>query len=119
MRAINAIQRVIMYLLLIPVLAICLDTLLRAFDAQEGNPIVDSVRTAADTFIFETFRTVFPDQSYVQTALVSLAGYGIITLIVVLAFRGVRSAVASRPPRPDHKEAPRTAAASPKDSAEE
>lgn len=99
MRAINAIQRVIMYLLLLPVLAICMDTILRAFNAQEGNPIVDTVRRAADTFIFETFRTVFPDQTYVQTALVALAGYGIITLIVVAVFRGIRSAVAARAPK--------------------
>lgn len=111
MRAINAVQRVIMYLLLVPVLAIVLDTLLRAFSAQEGNPIVDTVRSAADTFIFETFRTVFPDQTYVQTALVALAGYGIITLIVVALFRGIRSAVSSRPARSEH-EPPRTAAAS-------
>ena len=111
MRAVTTIQRIIMYLLLIPVLAICLDTLLRAFSAQEGNPIVDTVRSAADTFIFETFRTVFPDQSYVQTALVALAGYGIITLIVVALFRGIRSAVAARPTRSAH-EPPKTAAAS-------
>ena len=111
MRAVNAVQRVIMFLLLVPVLAICLDTLLRAFSAQEGNPIVDTVRSAADTFIFETFRTVFPDQTYVQTALVALAGYGIITLIVVALFRGIRSAVAARPSRSTN-EPPRTAAAS-------
>lgn len=106
-----------MYLLLIPVLAICLDTLLRAFDAQEGNPIVDGVRTAADTFIFDTFRTVFPNQTYVQTALVALAGYGIIALIVVALFRGLRSAVASRPPRPGPDEPRRTGGAGPQDSA--
>ena len=111
MRAVNAIQRVIMYLLLVPVLAICLDTLLRAFSAQEGNPIVDAVRSAADTFIFEPFRTVFPDQTYLQTALVALAGYGIITLIVVALFRGIRSAVAARPAG-SANEPPKTAAAS-------
>lgn len=118
MRAINAIQRVIMYLLLLPVLAICMDTILRAFDAQEGNPIVDTVRTAADTFIFETFRTVFPDQTYVQTALVALAGYGIITLIVVAVFRGIRSAVATRPPKPPRNQ-PAKPAPSPGSSADE
>lgn len=119
MRAINAVQRVIMLLLLVPVLAICLDTLLRAFNAQEGNPIVDGVRTAADTFIFETFRTVFPDQTYVQTALVALAGYGIITLIVVFVFRGIRSAVASASSGPSRNEPPKTAAASAKSSSED
>lgn len=123
MRAVNAIRRTLMLLLLVPVVAICLDTLLRAFDAQEGNLIVDTVRAVADTFIFDTFRTVFPDQSYVQTAVVALAGWGIITLIVVAVFRGIRSAVAARPPRPaqsarsaqseSREDAPRTAAASP------
>jgi hypothetical protein len=112
MRAINAVQRLVMYLLLIPVLAVIFDTLLRAFNAQEDNPIVATVRTVADTFIFETFRTVFPDQTYVQTALVTLAGYGIITLIVVAVFRGIRSGVAAVPPRASRDEPPKTAAAS-------
>ena len=119
MRAINAVQRVIMLLLLIPVLAICLDTLLRAFNAQEGNPIVDSVRSAADTFIFDMFRTVFPDQSYLQTAVVALAGYGIITLIVVFVFRGIRSAAASASSGPSRSEPPQTAAASAKSSSKD
>jgi ABC-type proline/glycine betaine transport system permease subunit len=106
MRAITAVQRLAMYLLVIPVLAVCSDTLLRAFNAQEDNPIVATVRTAADTFIFDTFRTVFPDQTYVQTALVTLAGYGIITLIVVAVFRGIRSVVAAVPRRPGRHEGP-------------
>jgi hypothetical protein len=106
MRAINAVQRLVMYLLVVPVLAVCSDTLLRAFNAQEDNPIVAAVRTAADIFIFDTFRTVFPDQTYVQTALVTLAGYGIITLIVVVVFRGIRSAAAAVPRRPARDEGP-------------
>ena len=97
MRVLNAIQRLLMLLLLIPVVAIILDTILRAFNAREGNPIVDAVRSAADTFILSPFTDVFPDQSYLQTAAVALAGYGVITLLVVFLFRGLRSLVASRP----------------------
>lgn len=106
MRVISGVQRVIMYLLLIPLVAIGLDTLLRAFDAQEGNPIVDGVRRAADTAILEPFRTVFPDQSYLQTALVALAAYGVLTLLVVALFRGLRSLVGSRPPAPPRSAQP-------------
>lgn len=100
-----------MYLLLIPVVAIVLDTLLRAFKAREGNPIVDGVRSVADRFILDPFTDVFPDQSYLQTAAVALAAYGILTLLVVALFRGLRSLVASAsgpnkgkpPPQPERR----------------
>ena len=111
MRVLNAIQRVLMLLLLIPVVAIILDTILRAFDAREGNPIVDAVRSVADRFILDPFTDVFPDQSYLQTAAVALAGYGVITLLVVFLFRGLRSLAKSRPapkaaPAPSPRSAP-------------
>ena len=111
MKALNAVQRVVMLLLLIPVVAIILDTILRAFDAREGNAIVDAVRSTADRFILEPFTNVFPDQTYLQTAAVALAGYGVITLLVVALFRALRSLVASKPapkapPAPAKRPAP-------------
>ena len=99
MRVLNAVQRIIMMLLLIPVLIIVLDTLLRAFKAQADNPIVGGVRDAAKTFIIEPFRTVFPDQSYLQDALVTLAAFGLLVLVVVFLFRALRSMVGTKPPK--------------------
>ena len=99
MRVLNAIQRILLLLLLIPVLAICLDTLLRAFKAQRTNPIVSGVRDFASTFLIEPFKTVFPNQSYLQDALVALAAFGILALLIVFIFRGLRSMVGTRPPR--------------------
>lgn len=126
MRVLNAIQRVILLLLLIPVVAIILDTILRAFDAREGNAIVDAVRSAANSFILAPFTDVFPDQSYLQTAAVALAGYGVITLLVVFLFRGLRSLVSARPapktpppaPAPRSSAPPQTTATAPADAAE-
>src|SRR3712207_7453722 len=48
------------------------------FRSQSGNPIVDAVSGLADSFTFEAFETMFPRQSYLQTALVSLAVYGVV-----------------------------------------
>lgn len=88
-----------MLLLLIPVIAICLDTLLRAFKAQRDNPIVSGVRKVANIFIIEPFKTVFPDQSYLQNAAVALAAFGILALLIVFLFRGLRSMVGTKPPK--------------------
>lgn len=99
MRALNAVRRILLLLLLIPVIAIALNALLQAFGAQAGNPIVKTVRQVARYFILDPFRTVFPDQGYVQDALVALAAYGILALLIVFLFRGLRSVVSAAPPR--------------------
>lgn len=112
MRVLNAIQRILLLLLLIPVVAICVDTLLRALDAQRGNAIVKAVRGVANTFILEPFQTVFAErQSYLQDAIVALVAYGVIALLIVFLFRGLRSLVSSKPPqsRPASKPAPKPA----------
>ena len=98
MRVLNAVQRLLLLLLLIPVLAICLDTLLRAFGAQKTNPIVAGVRDFANIFLIEPFKTVFPKQSYLQDALVALAAFGVLALLIVFLFRGLRALAGSRPP---------------------
>ena len=95
-----------MLLLLVPVVAILLDTVLRAFNARSANPIVARIRSTANVFILEPFTSMFPDQTYLQTAAVALAGYGVITLLVVAVFRVLRmaakprSAPKSAPPAP-------------------
>lgn len=98
MRVLNAVRRGLMLLLLVPVAAICLDTLLRAFGARAQNPIVSTVRDVRDWFVLDAFTDVFPDQTYWQTALVALAAYGLVALVVGAMFRGLRSVVAARPP---------------------
>lgn len=99
MRALNAVRRVLLLLLLIPVIAIALNALLTAFGAQKKNPIVKAVRDAAEFFILDPFETVFPKQGYVQDALVALAAYGILALLIVFLFRGLRSMASTKPPK--------------------
>ena len=99
MRVLNAVRRVLLLLVLIPVLAIVLDTLLRMLKAQRSNAIVSSVRDFANIFLIEPFRTVFPDQSYLQDALVALAAFGLLALLIIFVFRGLRAMVGTRPPR--------------------
>lgn len=118
MRALNAVRRILLLLLLIPVIAIALNALLLAFGAQQRNPIVKAVRDVARFFILDPFRTVFPDQGYVQTALVSLAAYGILALLVVFLFRGLRSMVSTKPPRVRSEPAKKPAAKAPTPAAE-
>jgi hypothetical protein len=100
MRILNAVRRLLLLLVLIPVVAICLDTLLRMFGARPRNPIVAGVRDFARVFIIEPFRTVFRDQSPYQDAAVALVAYGLLALLIVFLFRGLRSMVSARPPRP-------------------
>lgn len=99
MRILASVQRVVMLLLAVPPVAIALNALLRAMEAQRDNPIVAAVRGVAEFFILESFTTVFEDQSYMQTAVVALIGWGVIALLVLGLFRAVRSAAASRPPK--------------------
>lgn len=109
MRVLNAVQRTVMLLLLVPVVAICLDTVLRAFGARPRNPIVSTVRSVRDWFVLQAFTDVFPDQNYWQTALVALAAYGVLALVVVSVFRALRSALSARPPaRREPAAAPKT-----------
>lgn len=121
MRALNAVRRILLLLLLIPVIAIALDALLRAFGAQKKNPIVSTVRDVAEYFILDPFKTVFPDQGYVQTALVALVAYGILALLIVFLFRGLSSMVSTKPPQvrsgPAKKPKPTAKAAPAKESA--
>lgn len=117
-----------MLALLVPVVAILLDTVMRAFNARAGNPIVSRIRSTANVFILEPFTSMFPDQTYLQTAAVALAGYGVITLLVVALFRVLRmatkprSAPKSAPPspvrRPAGADAAPTGTAAPADKPE-
>lgn len=103
MRVLNALQRIIMVLLLIPVVIICLHALLRALNAQRGNPIVDTVRQARDAFVLPTFRTVFAGRNPLQDEIVTLVAIGVLALAVVFMFRALRSLVGTRPPKPQPK----------------
>ena len=114
MRVLNAVRRILLLLVLIPVLAIVLSTLLRAFKAQRSNPIVSSVRDFANIFIIEPFRTVFPDQTYLQDALVALAAFGLLALLIIFVFRGLRAMVGARPPRVRTAPTPAAAPAPPR-----
>ena len=98
MRILATVQRILMWLLVIPVAAIALDVLLRALGAQRANPIVGAVRRTAGVFILDPFTDVFPKQSYVETGVVALVGYGLIALLIVGVFRLIRSIIAARPP---------------------
>ncbi len=107
MRVLNAVQRIVMLLLLIPVLIIILDALLAAFGAREGNVIVKQVDELADTFMLRPLRNVFPKQTDLQDAIVTLAALGLLVLVVVFVFRALRSVVGSKPPKPRPAPAPK------------
>lgn len=100
MRALNAIRRALLLLLLIPVVAIALDALFVAVDAQKSNPIVRFVADVADYFIVPAFTDVFAKkQSNLQTAFVALVAYGILALIIVAVFKLLASLFSARPPK--------------------
>ena len=125
MRALNAVRRVLLLLVLIPVVAICLDAVLRMFGARPRNEIVRGVREFANLFILKPFETVFRDQSPYQDAAVALVAYGLLALLIVFLFRGLRAMVSARPPRPQPapaakpapKPAPAPAASPPQETA--
>ena len=92
-----------MYALLVPVAVIVLDTILVAFNAQESNPIVGAIDSFADAFTLEVFETMFPRQSYLQTALVALAIYGVVALLVVLVFKALKAVLSGPSKRPSKR----------------
>lgn len=99
MRVLNAVQRIIMLLLLIPVVVICLNALLRALNARESNPIVSAVRGARDKFVLPMFKTVFAGKNPLQDELVTLAAIAVLALAVIFLFRGLRSLAGTKPPK--------------------
>lgn len=106
MRVLNAVRRILLLLVLIPVVAICLDALLRIFSARPRNPIVAGTRDFANVFILKPFKTVFPDQTPLQNSAVTLVALGVLALLIIFLFRGLRSMVGTRPPRPQAAAAP-------------
>ena len=99
MRLLNALRRIILLLLAIPVVIICLHALLRALGAQRQNPIVSAIRGARDQFVLPVFRTVFAGRSPLRDEIVTLVAIGVVALAVVFLFRALASMVGTRPPR--------------------
>jgi hypothetical protein len=93
MKAIDIAQKVILYLLGIPVLIVLLDAVFNAFEGQEDNAVVSTVHDLAEVFTPEFTTTMFADQGFGQTALLTLAFYGVVALLVWAVFRGIRAAV--------------------------
>lgn len=99
MRVLNAVQRIIMLLLLIPVVVICLNALLRTLNAQEDNAIVSAVREARDTFVLPIFKTVFAGRNPLQDEIVTLAAIAVVALAVIFLFRFLRSLAGTKAPK--------------------
>jgi hypothetical protein len=95
MKPIDIAQRIILSLLVIPVLFVLLDAVFNAFDAEDDNPVVGFVRDLGDLFTPDFATTMFAEQGFGQTALLTLAFYGVFVLVVWLVFKLIRSAVAS------------------------
>jgi flagellar biosynthesis/type III secretory pathway M-ring protein FliF/YscJ len=96
MSPIDVAQRITLYLLTIPVVIILLDAVFNAFEGQEDNVVVSTVRDLAETLIPEFTTTMFADQGFGQTALLALAFYGVFALLVWLIFKAIRAAVGGR-----------------------
>jgi hypothetical protein len=101
MKAIDIAQKVILYLLGIPVLIVLLDAVFNAFDGQEDNSVVRTVHELGELFTPEFTTTMFADQGFGQTALLTLAFYGIVALAVWAVFRGIRAVARPRGKRDD------------------
>ncbi|MGH3924109.1 MAG: hypothetical protein ACRDTT_14795 [Pseudonocardiaceae bacterium] len=99
MRVINALRRLTLVVLAVPVLAIVIDTVFRYFHAQAANPVVGTVRQVQSAVTPPVVLWMFPDQQYYQTAALALAFYGILVLGVTVVFRLI-AAVAARVVRP-------------------
>lgn len=96
MKAIDMAQRILLILLTIPVLIIVLDGVFMAFEGQEDNVVVRTVADLAELFIPEFTTTMFVDQGPGQTALLALAFYGVVALLIWLVFKVIRAIAAPR-----------------------
>jgi hypothetical protein len=102
MRVLNAVRRILLLLLAIPAVAIVVDLLLHAINAQKTNPIVKGIHDFARSFILPQFEDVFArkaKQTEFQDGLVALVALGVLALVIVFVFRALRAMVSSRPPR--------------------
>jgi hypothetical protein len=93
-KVVDVLKRTALTIVAIPALFVVLDTLLRALNAQQRNPIVRTVREAADTAVPDAVTTIFARQTYWQTALLTLLFYGVLALVIVLLFRAVDAVLA-------------------------
>lgn len=102
MRVLNAVKRILLLLLAIPAIAIVVDMILQAIDAQKSNPIVRGIDSFAGRFILPEFQDVFArraKQTDFQDGLVALIALGLLALIIVFVFRALRAMASARPPR--------------------
>jgi hypothetical protein len=100
MKLFDAIERLVLLALSVPVLVIILDTVFRFFNARVDNPVVARIRVVQDAVTPQIVESMFPAQDYYQTALLALAVYGLLVLAVVMIFRMI-TGIAARAAAPD------------------
>jgi hypothetical protein len=93
MKSIDIAQRIVLWLLTIPVVIVILDAVFNAFDGEEDNPVVAGVRDLGEVVTPEFTTNMFADQGFGQTALLTLAFYGLFALLIWGVFKAIRSAV--------------------------
>lgn len=94
MRVIEVLQRTLLTVFVgVPVLVVLLDWLLQSLDAQEDNPIVETIRDGAELVTPEVLTTVFEDQAHWQTVLLMLVAFGILAVLIVVVFAWIERAV--------------------------
>lgn len=99
MKLVNTIQNLLVALLTIPAAFILLDALLTSFEAPEGNPVVDVIRTGAELFLFDALRTMFVDQGLALTTVLGVVAYALLAVLVLLLFWGIRTAIRAMRPQ--------------------
>jgi hypothetical protein len=95
MKVVDTVERVVLYLLAIPIALIIIRAILNFFDAREGNAVVSFFRSTAETFSLSALNDMFADQGNLQDVALQLAFYGLLVLAVIIVFRVIRAIVTS------------------------
>jgi hypothetical protein len=86
----NAAERLVLGLLVIPVAFLALDALVRFFDGRETNTAVNFLRSGAQTFTPGLVTRTFTDAGPFQVAGLAMVAWGIIAAFAVFVFIALR-----------------------------
>lgn len=95
MAIIALIERILLWLVAVPVAFVILDVVLELGGAVATNPIVAFVDDTAALATPSPLTTIFPDQGPVLTAALVCLMYGLVAMLIAGLFRLVRQAVAA------------------------
>lgn len=94
-KMLDVLRSVLLWLLVVPVVAIVVDAALTFLEGRPENAIVAFFSDSAELLTPLPVRDLLTDQTYWQTALLAVLAYGLVAVLFVVLFRALRRLAAA------------------------